>query len=136
MDHIRVPNSTLEVVGAAEVMKIEWRSSITRADNRGRSCEVRSISTFVEDLKNQGFTVKFDASFKGRSGATHHVDVLAENPQGKRIVAVEGSGNKTSVDIIRLFAISLDGEADAYYVVEGELNDESWKLVEYYKITS
>ena len=49
-----------------------------------KGCEVKPVNAFIEDLKKRGCSVKFDASFKGKSGATHRVDVLAENPHGKK----------------------------------------------------
>ena len=101
----------------------------------GEKCGVRSFHTFVEDLKNRGFTVKFDSSLKGRSGAIHQIDMMAENLEGRKIVVMEKSGNEASVDIIRLFAISLDCEAEAYYIVDGDLDEKSRMLVEFYKIT-
>lgn len=96
---------------------------------------MRSSHAFIEDLKKQGYSVKLDASLKGKSGATHRVDVLAENPQGEKVVGVETHGKEAAVEILNTFVVALDGGAEACYIVDRELDEESRKLAEYYKIT-
>jgi len=96
---------------------------------------VRQIHAFIEDLKKQGYTVKFNASLKGKSGATHRVDVLAENHQGKKHIAMKKNGKGIATEIINTFAVALDGEAEACYIIDKALDVESRKLAKYYKIT-
>lgn len=96
---------------------------------------MRTIGEFTNDLRKQGCSVQFDASIKGKSGATHHVDVLAEHPNGKKIVAVEEHGKETALEIINLFVVALDGGAEACYIVGRELDEENRRLAEHYKIT-
>ena len=96
---------------------------------------MRSSHAFFEGMKKQGYSVKFAASIKGKSGVTHHVDVLAKNPQGKNVVGVKTQGKETAVEIVNAYVIALDGEAEACYIVDGGLDKESRKLAEFYKIT-
>jgi hypothetical protein len=96
---------------------------------------VRSIHEFIVDLKEQGYSVQFDASVKGKSGVVHHVDVLAESPEGKKIVGLERHGKETAVEILNAFVVALDGEAEACYIVDRNLDEEDRNLAEHYKIT-
>jgi len=96
---------------------------------------VRSSHAFFEGLKKQGYSVRFDASLKGRSGVTHHVDVLAENPQGKKVVGVETRGKEAAVEIISTYMVALDCGVEACHLVDRGVDEESRKLAEFYKIT-
>ena len=44
--------------------------------------EFRSKSQLIEYLKKQGYRVKENAEVKGRSGATHNIDILATKDEG------------------------------------------------------
>ncbi len=96
---------------------------------------MKPIHSFIEDLKKQGYSVKFDASFKGKSGATHRVDMLAENDQGMKRIAMKKNGKEIATEIINTFAVALDAEAEASYIVDRGLDAENRKLAKYYKIT-
>ena len=96
---------------------------------------MKSIHEFIEDLKKRGYSVKFDASVKGKSGALHRVDVLAESPKGKKIVGLEKHGKEIAVEIMNTFVVALDGEAEACYIVDRKLDEENRKLAEHYRIT-
>ena len=96
---------------------------------------MKQIHVFIEDLKKKGYSVKFNASFKGKSGATHRVDVLAENHQGKKHIAMKKNGKVIATEIINTFAVALDAEAEACYIIDKALDTENRKLAKYYKIT-
>ena len=67
---------------------------------------------------------------------THHVDVLAENPQGKKAVGVQTHGKEAAVEILNTYVVALDCGVEACYIVDGELDEESLKLAgKHYKIT-
>lgn len=88
----------------------------------------KSFQEFANSLKEEGYTLKFDSSAVGKSGATHHVDLLAEFPQGEKdsrpIVCVKGSGKNPVVELLTAFAIALDLGAQPCYVTEGFVDEE------------
>lgn len=95
-----------------------------------------SFREFTEELRKKGYFVRLDSSVKGRSGAVHHVDLLAEDKKGeKKIIGVKKCCKENlSFEIINTFAIAYDTDADACYIVDRELDGEDKKLAEYYKI--
>ena len=94
-----------------------------------------SIREFVEDLKKQGYAVKFGAQVKGMSGQVHHVDGLAKHAKdGRRTVVWLEKRGDTTTEIIEIFAIAYDSGAEACYVVNEELGEEERKLAEFYKM--
>lgn len=94
-----------------------------------------SVREFVEDLKKQGYSVKFNAEVIGASGNVHQVDGLAKHAKdsGKTIVWLEKRGD-TITEIIQTFAIAYDAGAEPCYAVDKELGVEERKLAEYYKM--
>ncbi|MDE1853468.1 MAG: CBS domain-containing protein [Thaumarchaeota archaeon] len=94
-----------------------------------------SAHAFFEGLKKQGYSVTFNRSFKGKSGTKHHVDVLAENPQGRKVVGRRTRRKESAWEILSLYVAAFDGEAEACYIIKGELERESRELAEIYKIT-
>jgi hypothetical protein len=95
---------------------------------------VKATREFIEGLKKQGYSVKYDVSLKGVSRVKHHADVLAQHPNGKRIIGVETRGKETAAEIIGTFMIALDCKAEAFYIAEKKLDEEARKLAETYKI--
>ena len=94
-----------------------------------------SVREFVQDLRTQGYSVKFNAKIKGISGHVHHVDGLAKNSKdgGKTILWLEKRGDPIT-EIIEVFAISYDTGAEACYAVDGELGEEERRLVDFYRM--
>jgi hypothetical protein len=96
---------------------------------------VKSTSEFIESLRKRGYTVKHDVSIKGVSGVRHHADVLAEHPNGSRIIGVEAHGKEAAAEIIGTYVVALDSKANAFYITDRQLNEEGRKLARSYKIT-
>lgn len=101
----------------------------------GDSTGLMSLREFIEDLKKQGYSLKFDVSVRGKSGTPHHVDLLAENKKagrrkGKKIIGLEKrcEGN-SSFEIIRAFAISYDLGAEPCYIVDKRPENEEDKML-------
>ncbi|MDH2901654.1 MAG: hypothetical protein PXY39_11865 [archaeon] len=94
-----------------------------------------TVSEFVEDLKKQGYDIKFNAQIKGKSGLVHQVDGLAKHAKnGKKIIVWLEKHGDTAIEIIQIFAIAYDADADPCYVVDRELGEEERRLAEYYKM--
>jgi len=51
------------------------------------------------------------------------------------MVGVATRGKETAMEIIGTYAVAFDSGAEAYYMCDGHLDEESRKLAEYYKIT-
>ena len=102
----------------------------------GDSTGLMSLGEFIEDLKKQGYSLKFDVSVRGKSGTPHHVDILAENKRagrrnkGKKIIGLEKrcEGN-SSFEIIRTFAIAYDLGAQPCYIVDKRPENEEDKML-------
>ncbi|MCL5067239.1 MAG: hypothetical protein M1368_02655 [Thaumarchaeota archaeon] len=101
----------------------------------GDYARLRSLREFIEDLKKQGYSLKFDVSVKGKSGTPHHVDLLADNKRagrrkGKKIIGLEKhrEGN-SSFEIIRTFAIAYDLGAEPCYIVDKPRENEEDKML-------
>lgn len=90
--------------------------------------KTKSFHEFVEGLKKDGYTVKFDARLVGASGVAHHVDLLAKPGGGegrrKLIVGLKDRRKNPIEDLITVFAIALDVGARPYYVTKGSVEDE------------
>lgn len=95
---------------------------------------MKSSEDFVEGLKKQGYSVKYNVSLKGTSGVKHHADVVAEHSNGKKVVGLRARGKETAAEIIGTFVVALDTKAEAFFVVEKALDKESRKLAESYEI--
>ena len=94
-----------------------------------------TVSEFVEDLKKQGYSIKFNAYITGKSGLVHHVDGLAKHLEdAKKIIVWLEKRRDATTEIIQIFAIAYDAGADPCYVVDGELGEEERRLAESYKM--
>ena len=69
----------------------------------------------------------------GKSGASHHIDVLAEDSNGRKIIGLMGHG-KASVEIMSTFMVSLDGDAIGCYISPRKLDEEARELADHCKI--
>lgn len=97
---------------------------------------MRSFREFTEELRKRGYSLKFDAVVKGKSGASHRVDLLARRRTGKTVVGLERRrGGDTTFEIIKTFTIAYDVGAEACYVVDRELEGEERRLAESYRIS-
>ena len=100
----------------------------------GDSTRLMSLREFIEDLKKQGYSLKFNVSVRGKSGTPHHVDLLAENKRagrkGKKIIGLEKrrEGN-SSFEIIRTFSIAYDLGAEPCYIVDKRPENEEDKML-------
>lgn len=95
---------------------------------------MNTVNEFIDDLKSRGYSVKFDASIKGESGTTHHVDVLAMNSRGKKVIGQKRGTKAAAVELINTFVVALDSGADAFYVVNKEIDEQGQRLAGEYKI--
>ena len=98
-------------------------------------CEMMSVREFVDQLKKDGYTVKFDTKIKGASGHFHRVDGLAKHQDlGKKLILWLEKRGDAIAEIIETFAIAYDAGAEPCYVIDGNLGEEERKLAELYKL--
>lgn len=94
----------------------------------------RSLNTFVDDLKKNGYTVKYDASLPGKSGVVHRFDLLAERAEGgkRTVVCMRERGKNPVEEMIGLFIMAFDVDAKPCYITGGSVET---KIAEAYGIT-
>ncbi len=94
-----------------------------------------SIREFVEQLKKDSYSVKFDTKVKGASGYFHRVDGYAKHQDhAKKLVLWLEKRGDAITEIIETFAIAYDAGAEPCYVIDGNLGEEERKLAKLYKL--
>jgi transcription elongation factor Elf1 len=98
------------------------------------------IAPIKELLSNNGFEVSGPAFLKGKSGANHTFDIVAQKGTGTRKVTVvdlatSTSGTVSEQPVIALFAKIFDVSPDsAYLVAVPKMNENGKKMAELYNI--
>jgi hypothetical protein len=101
---------------------------------RAKRAFFRRVHQFTDELRNQGYIVRSNVSMMGKSGASHHIDVLAEDSNGRKIIGLMGHGKGASMEIMSTFMVALDGEAIGCYIAPRKLDEEARELADHCKI--
>lgn len=96
----------------------------------------KALDDFVEGLRRDGYVVRLDAVMAGRSGVVHRFDMVAERAEGggekKTMVFMKERGMNPVEEMIGLFAMAFDVDAEPCYVVQGSVEE---RLPKSYGIT-
>ena len=102
--------------------------------------EFRSKSYFTEYLKRCGYEVTENAAVKGRSGAEHHIDILANRDDGivSHNVAIGTEVSKEPVELEKVFAFDSKaydaGIQDKVFIAAPGLSREARQFAERQRI--
>lgn len=94
-----------------------------------------SVREYIEQLKSDGYSIRFDTRIKGASGRLHRVNGLAMHQEhGKKSVFWLEKRKDAVAEMIETFAIAYDTGAMPCFAIDGEPSEDERKLVELYKL--
>ncbi|MDG6951419.1 MAG: hypothetical protein JRN12_06225 [Nitrososphaerota archaeon] len=95
----------------------------------------KSLGEFADGLKRDGYSMNSGALLPGKSGVVHRFDLLAEKTEGgkrKTVVCMKERGHNPVEEMVGLFAMAFDVDAEPCYAVRGSVDEG---FAESYRIT-